>query len=43
MVLARTLQRLERQVDDHLERGEVTTFDSSADFLSSLEKAESDR
>jgi AbrB family looped-hinge helix DNA binding protein len=36
-------QRMERQVDDHVEQGEVTTFDSSADFLSSLEKVESDR
>jgi antitoxin MazE len=34
---------MERQVDDHVERGEITTFDSSADFLSAIEKVESDR
>ncbi len=36
-------QRLERELDDHIDKGDVTTFDSSSDFLSSLEKAESDR
>lgn len=36
-------QRMEREVDDHVEQGEVTTFDSSGDFLSSLEKVESDQ
>jgi antitoxin MazE len=36
-------QRMEREVDEHVDRGELTTFDSSDDFLSSLEKVESDR
>jgi AbrB family looped-hinge helix DNA binding protein len=36
-------QRLEREADEHIAAGELTTFDSSADFLSSLEKVESDR
>jgi bifunctional DNA-binding transcriptional regulator/antitoxin component of YhaV-PrlF toxin-antitoxin module len=33
-------QRMEREVDEHVEQGEVTTFESSADFLSSLEGGE---
>jgi antitoxin MazE len=36
-------QRMEREVDEQIDRGELTTFDSSDDFLSSLEKVESDR
>lgn len=36
-------QRMEREVDEHVDQGELTTFDSSADFLSSLEKVESDQ
>ena len=36
-------QRMEREVDDHVERGEITTFQSSDDFLSALEKVERDR
>jgi AbrB family looped-hinge helix DNA binding protein len=36
-------QRMEREVDDHIERGEFTTYDGSADFLASLEQVESDR
>lgn len=36
-------QRLEREVDAHVKRGEVETFDSSEDFLDALESVESDR
>ena len=36
-------QRLEREVDAHIERGETTTFESTADFLSFLEKVERDQ
>ena len=36
-------QRMEREVDEHVDQGETTTFESSDDFLSSLEKVESDR
>lgn len=36
-------QRMEREVDEHVGQGELTTFESSDDFLSSLEKVESDR
>lgn len=36
-------QRMEREVDAHVERGETATFDTSADFLSALEKVETDR
>ena len=36
-------QRMEREVDEHVDQGELTTFDSSDDLLSSLEKVESDR
>jgi len=39
----RRWQRMEREADEHIDDGELTTFDSSADFLSSLEKVESDR
>ncbi len=31
-------QRMEREVDAHIERGETTTFASSADFLAFLEQ-----
>lgn len=36
-------QQMERAVDEHVDRDELTTFDSSAAFLSSLEEVESDR
>lgn len=35
-------QQLEREVDEHIERGELERFDSSDDFLSSLDKVESE-
>ncbi len=34
-------QRMEREVDQHVARGEVERFDSSEEFLSSLDEAES--
>jgi bifunctional DNA-binding transcriptional regulator/antitoxin component of YhaV-PrlF toxin-antitoxin module len=36
-------QRMEREADDQIGRGELTTYESSVDFLSSLEKVERDR
>jgi hypothetical protein len=36
-------QRMEREVDEHVERGEVERFDSADEFFSSLERVESDR
>lgn len=36
-------QQMEREVDEHVDQGELTTFESSDDFLSSLEKVERDR
>lgn len=33
-------QKLEREVDEHRERGEVRTFDSAEGFLSSLDEGE---
>jgi hypothetical protein len=30
-------QRMEREVDHHIDRGEVATFDSSAEFLAWLD------
>jgi bifunctional DNA-binding transcriptional regulator/antitoxin component of YhaV-PrlF toxin-antitoxin module len=35
-------QRAEREVDDHVERGEITTHESTEEFLSSLERVQSD-
>ena len=31
---------MEREVDEHVERGETTTFDTTGDFLSYLEKVQ---
>ena len=36
-------QQLEREVDEHADRGEVTTFGSSDEFLSSLDEVDSER
>lgn len=36
-------QEREREVDRHAERGEVTTFESSDDFLSSLDGVDQER
>lgn len=36
-------QQLEREVDEHVERGEVERFDSSEDFLTALDRVESER
>lgn len=36
-------QRMEREVDEHVERGEIERFDSSDEFLSSLDKVESEQ
>lgn len=36
-------QRMEREVDEYVDQAELTTFATSDDFLSSLEKVESDR
>ena len=36
-------QRMEREVDEHVARGEVETFETADEFLSSLERVESER
>ena len=36
-------QQLEREVDEHVDRGEVERFDSSEDFLKALDRVESER
>jgi bifunctional DNA-binding transcriptional regulator/antitoxin component of YhaV-PrlF toxin-antitoxin module len=36
-------QQLEREVDEHVERGEVSQFDSTDDLLASLDQAASER
>ena len=36
-------QQMEREVDEHVERGEVERFDSSEDFLTALDRVESER
>ena len=36
-------QRMEREVDRQVERGEVTTFESSKEFLSDLDGVKSER
>jgi hypothetical protein len=36
-------QQMEREVDEHAERGEVERFDSSEDFLTALDRVESER
>jgi antitoxin MazE len=36
-------QRMEREVDEHVERGQIETLGSSDEFLASLEEAETDR
>ncbi len=36
-------QRLEREVDGHVERAEIERFDSSDEFLASLQTDESER
>ncbi len=36
-------QAMEREVDEHVERGETDTFETSDDFLSSLDGRPSDR
>lgn len=36
-------QRMEREVDEHVERGETTTFDTTDEFLSSLEPGEHEK
>ena len=35
-------QRMEREVDEHVARGEASRFESSDDFLSSLDRVESE-
>ncbi len=36
-------QRMEREADEHIERGETERFDTSADFLADLDRIASDR
>lgn len=36
-------QRMEREVDEHVARGEVETFESADEFLSSLDRVESEQ
>ena len=36
-------QEMERRVDEHVARGETTVYDTTDDFLASLEQVERDR
>ena len=36
-------QRMEREVDEHVRRGQTTVFDTTDEFLARLEDSEGDR